>query len=163
MFFCSDFYHNIPTETFLTFQTDSIILKENKDKINYFLKYDYVGAPWQKTMGICGKMEIGNGGLSLRKKSKMLELLKYKKYALEVDGVYEKYMGEDRFFNGYFVKEVEVYKPTYIKATEFSVEYVYCENPFGVHKLWGGGLPYDKLNHLTKLYPDIQKLIELNQ
>jgi hypothetical protein len=31
MFFCPTFYHNIPTETFLIFQTDSIILRENKE------------------------------------------------------------------------------------------------------------------------------------
>ena len=39
-------YHYIPTETFLVFQTDSMILTENKDRINDFLQYDYVGAPW---------------------------------------------------------------------------------------------------------------------
>jgi len=138
-------------------------LKENKDKINDFLKYDYVGAPWPKHMGVWGKMEIGNGGLSLRKKSKMVELLKYKHQALEKNGNYEKYIAEDQFFNGYYIKEVKVFKPTFIKATEFSVEFVYEENAFGVHKIWGGGLPYDKLQELTKKYPDIQKLIDLNK
>jgi hypothetical protein len=163
MFYCPTFYDNIPTETFLVFQTDSIILKENKNKINDFLKYDYVGAPWPKHMGVWGKMEIGNGGLSLRKKSKMVELLKYKNKALETNGNYEKYIAEDQFFNGYYVKEVKVYKPTFIKATEFSVEFVYAEKAFGIHKIWGGGLPYDKLQELIKKYPDIQKLIDLNK
>ena len=31
-----NFYNHIPTELFLIFQTDSIILKENKDNINFF-------------------------------------------------------------------------------------------------------------------------------
>ena len=60
IFFCPTFYDNIPTETFLIFQTDSIILKENKDKIYDFIKYDYVGAPWPKTMGVFGKMGLKN-------------------------------------------------------------------------------------------------------
>ena len=46
LFYNESFYDLIPTETFLIFQTDSMILKENKDNINDFLKYDYVGAPW---------------------------------------------------------------------------------------------------------------------
>ena len=121
MFFCPTFYDNIPTETFLIFQTDSIILRENKDKIYDFIKYDYVGAPWPKTMDILGKMEVGNGGLSLRKKSKMVELLQYKEKGIANDGLYGKYVAEDQFFCGYYVPEVNVYKPTYIKAREFSV------------------------------------------
>jgi hypothetical protein len=39
------FYENIPTDIFLLFQTDSMIIPANKDKINDFLQYDYVGAP----------------------------------------------------------------------------------------------------------------------
>jgi len=70
LFMTESFYDNIPTETFLVFQTDSIILKENKDIINIFLAYDYVGAPW------IINNKVGNGGLSLRKKSKMLEIIK---------------------------------------------------------------------------------------
>lgn len=54
-----------------TFQTDSIILSENKEKINSFLQYDYVGAPWTN-------QNIGNGGLSLRNKNKMIEIIQHK-------------------------------------------------------------------------------------
>ena len=161
MFFCPTFYHNIPTETFLIFQTDSIILKENKDKINDFLKYDYVGAPWPKSMGVLGKMVVGNGGLSLRKKSKMMELLKYKKKAI-FPNKYGKYIAEDQFFCGYYVKEVELFKPTFIKAMDFSVEAVYSEAPFGIHKLWSG-LNNRQINILITKYPDIKTLIELNK
>ena len=161
MFFCPTFYDNIPTETFLIFQTDSIILRENKDKIYDFIKYDYVGAPWPKTMDILGKMEVGNGGLSLRKKSKMVELLQYK-YRGIANGQYGKYVAEDQFFCGYYVSNVNVYKPTYIKAMQFSIEAVFSEEPFGVHKLWSG-LTYEQLNHLYNKYPDIKILMQLNK
>jgi len=63
-----DFYAKIPTDVFLIFQTDSMICPENKEQINRFLEYDYVGAPWEN-------QKIGNGGLSLRRKSKMLEII----------------------------------------------------------------------------------------
>jgi hypothetical protein len=160
MFFCPTFYNNIPTETFLIFQTDSMILKENKHKINDFLKYDYVGAPWPRTMGIWGKIGVGNGGLSLRKKSKMIELLKYKDKGIE-NGYYGKYVAEDKFFCGYYVPEVKIYKPTFIKAKEFSAEAVYSESPFGIHKCWGG-LKKHEIQNLIKMYPDIETLIRLN-
>lgn len=162
MFFCPTFYDNIPTETFLIFQTDSIILRENKDKIYDFIKYDYVGAPWPKTMDILGKMEVGNGGLSLRKKSKMVELLQYKEKDIVNDGKYGKYVAEDQFFCGYHFPEVNVYKPTFIKAMQFSIEAVFSEEPFGVHKLWSG-LSYEQLNYLYNKYPDIKILMQLNK
>ena len=64
------FYDNIPTETFLIFQSDSMIFSKNKHYIYRFLQYDYVGAPWPHLNN-----QIGNGGFSLRKKSKMIEIL----------------------------------------------------------------------------------------
>ena len=66
----SKFYNFIPTETFMIFQTDSMILPKYKHYINYFLNYDYVGAPWNNKL-------VGNGGLSIRKKSKMLKIINY--------------------------------------------------------------------------------------
>lgn len=162
LFYDKSFYDYIPSETFLIFQTDSIILKENKDKINDFLQYDYVGAPWTQTMGILGKIQVGNGGLSLRKKSKMLELIKYKNIAIDnsYDKRWGKYIAEDQFFNGYFVKDVNVYKPSFHKSKEFSVESIYYERPFGVHKCWAW-LDKNEIIRLKDKYPDISKLINL--
>ena len=163
LFYHENFYKYIPTETFLIFQTDSMILKENKDKINDFMEYDYVGAPWPKTMGILGKMQVGNGGLSLRKKSKMIELLKYKDKGIDTEypRLCGKYIAEDQFFNGYLVKDITVYKPSIEKAKEFSIEAIYYEHPFGIHKCWNW-LNHNQLNILKHKYPDINKLIKLN-
>jgi hypothetical protein len=168
LFYDKTFYHYIPTETFLIFQTDSIILKENKHKINDFLDYDYVGAPWPITMGILGKMEVGNGGLSLRKKSKMLELLNYKKkyndliIAVNDEKKFGKYIAEDKFFNGYYIKEVNVKKPSFNESKKFSVESIYYDSPFGIHKPWANyGLNKTELNTLKNKYPDIIKLMNL--
>ena len=40
-------YELIPTETFLTFQLDTLISGKYKDYIYDFIEYDYVGAPWR--------------------------------------------------------------------------------------------------------------------
>jgi hypothetical protein len=165
LFYDKTFYDYIPSETFLIFQTDSIILKENKDKINDFLQYDYVGAPWPKVTGFyLGDIQVGNGGLSLRKKSKMLELLKYKDIAIDNSNEkpFGKYIAEDRFFNGYNEKIISINKPPFDKAKCFSVECIYCENSFGIHKLWAH-LNKNEVNILKNKYPDINTLINLQE
>jgi hypothetical protein len=165
MFYHKNFYEYIPTETFLVFQTDSMILSENKDKIYNFLKYDYVGAPWKETDGLLidKSTYVGNGGLSLRKKSKMLKMLKYKKMAIEKKkNYYGKYIAEDRFFNGYNdnIRKIINFKlPTLEEALFFSMEGIYSSSPFGIHKCWNH-LDVRDTNNLLKKYPYIQNLID---
>lgn len=59
-------WRNIPTEKVLIFQWDSFLLKEG---IEYFLEYDYVGAPWKF------QEHGGNGGLSIRDSKAMLKII----------------------------------------------------------------------------------------
>jgi hypothetical protein len=139
------FYDNIPTEVFLVFQTDTLINDKNKDKINEFLQYDYVGAPW-KYIGY----QVGNGGLSLRRKSKMIEKIRKCPYNGEP---------EDLFFAD--DKCVKLNKPHFEKAKEFSVETLYYANPFGVHKLNTGNLPKEELEMLKKNINGLDELIRL--
>jgi hypothetical protein len=68
LFYKPILYNNIPTEIFLIFQTDTAICSKHKELINKFLSYDYVGAPWPDG-------NVGNGGVSLRKKSQMVEIV----------------------------------------------------------------------------------------
>jgi hypothetical protein len=154
-------YDYIPTETFLVFQTDAIILKENRNKVYDFMRYDYVGAPWPHDWNLLGKMSVGNGGLSLRKKSKMIKLLKLKNKIKHTHSMYGKYIAEDQFFNGYYFPNEYVSKPTFEQAQNFSIEAVYSDAPFGVHKLWMG-LNKETLSKLIKRYPDIKMLMEYN-
>jgi hypothetical protein len=133
---------NIPTETCLLFEADSLI-SSRKQILQKFLQYDYVGAPW-KWGG------IGNGGLSLRKKSKMLECLK------KFPDV-SKYKHEDSYF-AQKLKKIPHNLPTEFDAQEFSVETVYRENAFGIHACWKH--IGDKLPELYKQFPELQDLIE---
>ena len=114
-----EFYKSIPTEVFLIFQTDSMICKDSKDLINKFIKYDYTGAPLKCKL-------VGNGVLSLRRKSKMLEILEKCEYKNEPEDVYF-----SKACDG-----ISVNKPDYEESKEFSVEAIYHPNSFGVHKPW---------------------------
>ena len=146
LFMSKDFYNYIPTNTFLVFQTDSIILKENKDNINLFLDYDYVGAPW-----IYNNF-VGNGGLSIRKKNKMLEIIDSKGYQQNIN--------EDYYFSTNIDKKIVYNVSDHITARSFSVETVFYETPFGVHNFWKY-LNKEQNDYLIRRYSEIEKLISL--
>ena len=111
----------IPTEVFLVFQTDSVICSQHKDLLDKFLKCDYVGAPW-------GWMPGGNGGLSLRRKSKMLEVIDVCPITPE---------NEDSVFSTGCHGRVSVRNPTKEEAKEFAIETMYSPKSWGIHKAWG--------------------------
>ncbi|KAJ9131654.1 hypothetical protein NKR23_g11637 [Pleurostoma richardsiae] len=61
-----------PAEWLLIFQTDSILCANSPRNLNEFLDYDWVGAPWNPE-GRFG----GNGGLSLRRVSAIIDVLRH--------------------------------------------------------------------------------------
>jgi hypothetical protein len=143
LFLKEAFYANIPTETFLVFQTDSLIL--NKDMINLFLDYDYIGAPWLNK-------NVGNGGLSIRKKNKMLEIVKKKGFIRDIH--------EDVYFSYNIDADINYNIANFEVALTFSVETVFYDNPFGIHNCWRY-INSNDMKILTNKYPEILKLIEL--
>jgi hypothetical protein len=111
-----EFWELVEGETILNFQIDSLLLRELSDD---FLIYDFIGAPWSKAKE--GKL-IGNGGLSIRKKSKTIDYLK--KYEIEED------VWEDIFF----VKHKQDNElPDILTAMRFSVEDIFYPYPVGLH------------------------------
>lgn len=69
----SELYDYIPTEHMLFFQLDTLLRKPIADD---YLKYAYVGAPWRSDLQWFHMTNgIGNGGLSLRRKSYMLSII----------------------------------------------------------------------------------------
>lgn len=78
------FWEAIDADKILVFQHDSALLREGIDE---FLEWDWVGAPWKF------QEKGGNGGLSLRDRVKMIELLKIKPYNPNRDG------NEDIFYS----------------------------------------------------------------
>ena len=144
------FYQNIPTETFLVFQTDSLLLDENKHQLESFLQYDYVGAPWSYKFAHGGS--VGNGGLSLRKKSKMLEIIKKKGSRQEPEDVY---------FSLNIDPSIRYNVPSFDLAKNFGVEAVFAEEPFGIHKCWQYVHVDARIEKLLKRYPAIKELMAL--
>ncbi|CAK7230134.1 hypothetical protein SCUCBS95973_007469 [Sporothrix curviconia] len=67
-----------PAEWLLVFQTDSILCANSQRNINEYLEYDWIGAPWS-TSSRWG----GNGGLSIRRVSAMIDVLRNQ---VRVDG-----------------------------------------------------------------------------
>mgnify|MGYP000857549526 CR=1 FL=1 len=66
-----DFWNNFVGEKLLLYQEDSILFH---NKIQQFMKYDYIGAPWLLNNND-NINQVGNGGFSLRSKSKMIKVL----------------------------------------------------------------------------------------
>ncbi|KAK6611088.1 hypothetical protein H4I96_02686 [Botrytis cinerea] len=60
-----------PAEWLLVFQTDSMLCANSRQSLNNWLDYDWVGAPWNPN----GKFG-GNGGLSLRRVSTIIDILR---------------------------------------------------------------------------------------
>ncbi|KAG9244366.1 hypothetical protein BJ878DRAFT_73733 [Calycina marina] len=60
-----------PAEWLLVFQTDSILCSNSRQDLNSWLEYDWVGAPWVLNSG-----GGGNGGLSMRRVSRIVDILR---------------------------------------------------------------------------------------
>jgi hypothetical protein len=137
------FYECIPTETFLIFQTDSISIKKYNHLVNNFLHYDYVGAPWNH-FPLNNAECVGNGGLSLRKKSKMIEIMKKQG---------KNDYPEDVYFS--CCDSVATHKPSLNDAMLFSIEETFSEMSFGCHQPWKSSnqiFLYETYDEVKKLY-----------
>lgn len=148
----AEFIEQIPTEIFLIFQTDTMICPSEKNMIYEFIKYDYVGAPWLKTPGSSNEFDgkVGNGGLSLRRKSKLLEIIKKYPYAYGI--------AEDGYFCVYN-DTIELHRPSYEEAQLFSMETVFSPRCFGLHKAWL--YQGDKIEEIESRFPGYKELIRL--
>ena len=125
------FWETIPTENVLIFQTDTILRRFGIDE---FTSYNYVGAPWIRYRE--GKI-VGNGGLSFRKKSRMLEIIRdFQDDTIDM---------EDIYFCKYLKNEDIA---PYDVAKKFSVEDVYYQNPLGLHQ---PKVDLDNLDFLLKI------------
>jgi hypothetical protein len=142
----SQFYNYIPTEMFLIFQTDTMIFQENKQLIHLFMEYDYVGAPWEYIF--IENQVVGNGGFSLRRKSKMLEIIQNNPNS-----------SPELMEDGYFCYQSNtiINKPSLEKAKLFSVEQIYSEITFGCHKPWH----WDNYEQFATKYPEVELLKSL--
>ncbi|WP_026653776.1 DUF5672 family protein [Butyrivibrio proteoclasticus] len=131
----------------LIIQLDALLLKKIDSNFDHYLKYDYIGAPWETP--VCGyccffkgmskikkalkpkELCVGNGGFSLRNISACLALLEDHKYARKIWNT-----GEDVFFSYYGALEEYFLIPNKEIASSFAVE-----NQIEVH-IDSGDIPY---------------------
>jgi hypothetical protein len=119
----------------LIYQEDTFLFH---NKIDKFLKYDYIGAPW-KLNKHNNKFRVGNGGFSLRTKNKMIECLKkinsfkmkHYRYLINKN---KKRIPEDIFFAKCLSEYKLGFVPDINTAKEFSQEHLLSINPLGGHK-----------------------------
>jgi hypothetical protein len=119
------FWKKVRGEKILFFQIDSMMCSNSPHKITDFLKYDYIGAPWGLSWFFYDpRYLVGNGGFSLRTRSKTLALLALVTYdeSLPEDVWYAQNMHR---VNG-LIPSIEI-------AKTFAVESVYYDRPLGVH------------------------------
>lgn len=122
------FWWQLPSETILTFETDSILRRRGIDE---FLEYDYIGAPWVWALINRDAAEgpVGNGGLSLRKRSAMLRILAEHGSERVPD------TPEDQFFSRWLYRD-GYHLPSLQTAGRFSTETLFEPHSLGLHKAW---------------------------
>jgi hypothetical protein len=128
----SEFYKLCLGQYILIFQLDSCINSKAEYSIDYFLGFDYVGAPWinQKSLINNKPLVIGNGGLSLRKKSKMIEICDL------VHSKYRKLLNKNEDVVISSMLQLDGKLPDMQIGKKFSVELQWESRPFGVHRAW---------------------------
>jgi hypothetical protein len=153
------FWKTIRAENCLIFQTDSITCGASNYDLDQFMNYDFVGAPHPiyvttglKILFTCRMMKpeekYYNGGLSFRKRSKMLEIVK----KFPWDGK----ITEDIWFCHHLPK-IGGKLPNLDIARKFSFEAEYLgKTPWGLHK------PRKNYNKLCKVCPEFKNIPFVN-
>jgi hypothetical protein len=165
------FWNLFEGEKIFIYQEDSLIFKNN---INDFLQYDFIGAPFQKESNDTPNC-VGNGGLSLRTKMKMIEIIdNYSIYALNIESSTLKYMSATNLIEPpedvYFSKNMQENRigevADWDTAYNFSSESVFNPNSFAGHKFWVSTNKWKE--HVNKVFgfkkynykSDIQKYLK---
>ena len=160
-------------EFVLILQTDAIVIR---DDLDFWCRqpFDYVGAPWpdgvelfvnagrfEGDYGKRVKVQVGNGGLSLRRVSKCLQLLQ--EFPAEVGVFVRTASSEDLFFAFMGALSCDFVIPNEITASLFSTElkpaYYFAVNggraPMGGHRWWLSDLTFWRpLLHSAPPLPD---------
>lgn len=139
LLFTKNFWNNLKGMKILIYQSDSVIFNMNVDD---FLQYDYIGTPFTSKC-ILAKSQVGNGGLSLRSKNVMLDVLNNPK----CDRIYSRIAENFRLTNKldripediYFSQNIQNLKLGLVPDEEVGKKFGFLnkyENTFGMHAIW---------------------------
>ncbi|KAL8678903.1 MAG: hypothetical protein Q9186_004760 [Xanthomendoza sp. 1 TL-2023] len=146
-----------PAENLLVFQTDSILCSQSGKSLNDWLDYDWVGAPWNR-----GGRFGGNGGLSMRKVSSIITVLKNQIRIPNSEP-------EDVWLSVRLGHLTGAKLANGTISNEFSVENTYTERPMGYHLGHSGrgnpaaylGTP-EKREKIWDYCPEIKMLTDMD-
>ena len=150
-----DFWNKVVGETVLYFECDSMLCPNSEYKVEAFEHFDYIGGYWGNQLDMLENdySKVMNGGLSIRKKSFMLDIItnELQPYLDRGGNPCEDYFVTDRIRTVPLVGEV----------LSFSIDngYMYpLDNkaPFGLHKPWG----VNPAKGHGKYYEDIIRVCE---
>jgi len=152
----TEFWNCIRSENVLIFQTDAITCRKSKHKIEDFYKYDFIGAPVPSyILGLINVLFLGkgypifhtrfyNGGLSFRKRSKMLAVIR--------EYPWDEKCTEDMWFCA-FLPNVDGKLPSKSAARKFSFEAENLDDtPWGIHK------PRKNYEELCRVCSEVEKI-----
>ncbi|KAJ3014516.1 hypothetical protein HKX48_005111 [Thoreauomyces humboldtii] len=111
------------SEHILFFQLDSIICSNSDQAVEDYFRFDYVGAPWPHAPDVLG----GNGGFSLRRKSRLLRCLQHRTWHRGEDS-------EDAFYAHCLASFPDAVLPTFEEGMKFAIEGQDSERYLGIHK-----------------------------
>ena len=158
-----NFWNQVIAETVLYFECDSMLCPNSEYKVEDFEHFDYIGGYWGNSPGgLDSKYErVMNGGVSIRKKSFMLDI---------IENELQPYLdrGGDSC-EDYFVSDRIRTIPTFRDVLTFSIDngYMYPINdkaPFALHKPWGlnpakgHGKYYDEIKKVCEGVDELERL-----
>jgi hypothetical protein len=156
LFKTTKFWEDCLGENILIFQTDSILCSKSKFKIDDFLDFHYIGSAWSNSFG--ENTHGGNGGLSFRKASSMIECIN--KYPPVPSSNHPPFdinkfnpqSGEDV----YFIQALKLLNKKIGSRTDclkFGVQHFFSYNSFGAHKFYDY-LKGDEYNRFIEYCPE---------
>ncbi len=145
-----------PAKHVLIFQADSILCSNSPLRVDDFLKYDFIGAPIHENYG-----EGYNGGLSLRNRSMMLDIIQRDNWRDQYDNAEDKHQQSTEFEDQWFYAKIKELPsrgepaaslPSKEVAMTFSVETIWYDTPLGYHQVarWQA----DKMKEVEKWCPE---------
>jgi hypothetical protein len=169
----------VGTEWLLVFHSDAILCANAEKSLDEWLGWDYVGAPWYVFFLLCSRLggsgkvgfadEIvsrsngerfgGNGGLSIRRLSKVREVLQFQSR-------FDDSVSEDHWMTSRLALLPGSHMCPPDKEKEFSVEQVWHPAPMGYH-IDSSSLPedvwkrVDRRRHIYNYCPEIKIILDM--
>jgi hypothetical protein len=135
-----EFWNMLKGEKILIYQSDSLLFNMNIDD---FLHYDYIGTPLLNKACILAKSSVGNGGLSLRTKKVMLDVLNHPGCDKKYSKIAENFKLRAKFDkipeDIYFSQNIQNLKLGLVADEEAGKKFGFLnkyDNCFGMHAIW---------------------------